>query len=225
MTPSPFLMSVHVGAPRDYVWLDRPLRSSIGKSPVAGPVRVLADHLEGDQQSDPLQHGGPDKAVYAYSAEDYAWWSQEMSADVPPGRFGENLTTTGVDLRFAVIGEQWRIGSAVLQVSEPRTPCWKLGMQMGDRLFPRRFVAAGRPGVLLRVLTQGSLQAGDSLVVEQRPAHGITALAVFQAYRGDPADVKAVLAAPELAEHWREWATHRTVWHVDEERKRGETRG
>ena len=221
----PRVQSVNVGAPRDYIWLGRPLRSSIDKSPVAGPVRVLADHLEGDQQSDLNQHGGPDKSVYAYSAEDYAWWTQEMAADVPPGRFGENLTTTGLDLRTAVIGEQWQIGSTVLQVSEPRTPCWKLGMRMEDKLFPRRFAAAGRPGVLLRVLQQGSLQAGDEIDVRGRPAHAITALDVFEAYRGDEVDVVARMAAPELAAHWREWVNKRTIWHLDEERRRRELNG
>ena len=134
------IVSVQVGRARDYEWLGRRLRSSIDKRPVAGRVRVLATRLDGDEQADPEHHGGHDKAVYAYASEDLRWWAQELDRPgLDPGAFGENLTTTGIDLRDVVIGEQWRVGSALLQVSEPRTPCWKLGMRMQDPRFPRAF--------------------------------------------------------------------------------------
>lgn len=218
----PSLRSVQVGRPRDYSWLGRPLTSSIAKEPVTGEVAVHATHLEGDEQADPGQHGGPDKAVYAYAWQDLQWWSAQLGRPVPPGSMGENLTVEGLDLRGAVIGEHWRVGTALLQVSEPRTPCWKLGMRMGDAAFPRAFAQAGRPGVLLRVLSQGSLQVGDSVTPEHRPAHGITAGEVFAVYVGRSRDLEKVLNAPELAAHWHAWAQHRTVWHLDEERKRGQ---
>lgn len=222
-TVSASIRSVQVGGPRDYVWLGRSLTSSIAKEPVTGAVAVLATHLEGDEQADPAQHGGPDKAVYAYAAEDLRWWSAQLGRPVPSGSVGENLTVEGLDLRTVVIGQHWGVGTALLQVSEPRTPCWKLGMQMGDPAFPRAFAKARRPGVLLRVLRQGSVQAEDAVRVEHTPAHGITAAEVFAAYVGERNDLDRVLGAPELAGHWRAWAEHRTVWHLDEERKRRRT--
>ena len=216
----PTVRSVQVGRPREVTWLGRPMRTSIGKRPVAGPVEVLDDCLAGDEQSDPDHHGGADKAVYAYAVEDYAWWEAQLGRPVPPASFGENLTVAGLDLTHATIGEQWRIGSALLEVSEPRTPCWKLGMAMGDQLFPRAFTNARRPGVLLRVLERGHVQAHDPVVVEHVPSHGVTAAMVFALYLRDPVDLDAVLAAPGLAAHWQDWAQHKTIWHLDEEQKR-----
>ncbi|MBA3524586.1 MAG: MOSC domain-containing protein [Geodermatophilaceae bacterium] len=218
--PPARLVSVQVGRPRDYVWLGRDLRSSIDKHPVTGPVNVLGTHLEGDEQADPNQHGGPDKAVYAYATEDLDWWSTRLGRHLDAGALGENLTTTGLRLDRSVIGEQWHVGTAVLQVSEPRTPCWKLGMRMGDASFPRAFAKARRPGVLLRVIREGALEAGDLVEVGAVPAHGVRAGEVSAMYYGDAVDVARILAAPELADHWRDWAAHRTIWHIDEELKR-----
>jgi len=220
-TSRPRIASVQVGRPRDYEWLGRQLRSGIEKHPVTGPVSVLATHLDGDEQADPEHHGGQDKAVYAYASEDLRWWAQTLGgAALDPGVVGENLTTQGMDLRDAVIGEQWRVGSALLQVSEPRTPCWKLGMRMHDPRFPRAFARAGRPGVLLRVLEQGQLWAGAPVTVTHTPEHGVTAADVFALYVGDRHDAERVLSAPELAAHWQKWAGHRTVWHLKDERER-----
>lgn len=220
---APRVLSVQVGGPQEYEWLGRRLTSSIVKHPVDGPVRARGVNLDGDDQADRAQHGGADKAVYAYAREDEQWWEDQLGRPLLPGGFGENLTTVGLDLARAVIGERWRVGTAVLQVSEPRTPCWKLGMAMGDKRFPRRFAAARRTGVLLRIATEGVLRAGDAIDVLDRPAHGVTADAVNRVYYGDDRDLAPLYAAPELAAHWREWADHRTVWHLDEERKRGET--
>lgn len=215
----PRIVSVQVGQPQERTWPGRSVRTSIFKHPVEGPVAAMGVNLEGDGQADRAQHGGNDKAVYAYAAEDERWWEAELGRPVGPGAFGENLTTAGLDLRQAVIGERWQVGSVVLQVSEPRTPCWKLGLRMGDPRFPRRFAAARRPGVLLRILTEGVLQAGDEISVTSRPDHGITADDINRAYYGDERDLSAIFVAGELAAHWREWATHRTVWHLDEEAK------
>jgi len=219
------VLSVHVGAPRDVTWLNRSMSTSIMKTPVAGPVEVRATGLVGDRQADPVQHGGTDKAVYAYAEEDLGWWAETLRRPVPPASFGENITVSGLDLTAAMIGEQWAVGTTVLQVTEPRTPCWKLGMAIGDRLFPRAFAAARRPGVMLRVLQAGHLQAGDTVVLGHRPSHGVTAADVFDMYLGDRDVTSRVLAAPELAQHWHGWAAHRTVWHVDEERKRSSEDG
>jgi len=211
--------SVHVGGPRTYTWLGRELVSSIFKDPVTVPVAVHADHLEGDEQSDRKSHGGADKAVYAYAREDEDWWERELGRPVPDGMFGENLTTVGIDLTNAIIGQTWQVGTAVLQVTEPRTPCWKLGLRTQDPGFPRRAAKSRRPGVLLRVLTEGELQVGDRVVLGQSPAHGVTAAAINRIYYGEDRDLAPIFDTPELAAHWRTWAAHRTVWHEEDERR------
>jgi MOSC domain-containing protein YiiM len=215
----PRVRSVHVGRPRTYTWLGRELVSSIFKDPVTGPVAVRADHLEGDEQADRKSHGGADKAVYAYAREDEDWWEHELGRPVPDGLFGENLTTVGIDLTNALIGQTWQVGTAVLQVTEPRTPCWKLGLRTRDPGFPRRAAKSRRPGVLLRVITEGVLRVGDEVVLGQPPAHGVTAAAINRIYYGEDRDLAPIFDTPELAAHWRTWAEHRTVWHEEDERR------
>lgn len=211
------VQSVQVGRAQDHRWLGKDLRTSIFKSPVHGPVAARGVNLEGDEQADTNSHGGPDKAAYAYAREDEDWWAAELGRPVEPGAFGENLTTLGLNLRQAVIGETWRVGTALLQVSDPRTPCWKLGLRMGDPRFPRAFAAARRPGVLLRILEEGVLQAGEPVQVTGRPDHGVTAETVTRIYYGDDKDLTPIHRATELAAHWRAWAEHRTVWHLQDE--------
>ncbi|WP_375430726.1 MOSC domain-containing protein [uncultured Friedmanniella sp.] len=213
------VQSVHVGGPKTYEWLGRTLVSSIFKDEVTGPVAVRGHNLEGDDQSDRKSHGGADKAVYAYAREDEDWWESQLGRPVPDGFFGENLTTVGLDLTHAVIGETWQVGTSVLQVTEPRTPCWKLGLRSGDPGFPRRAAASRRPGVLLRILTEGVLQAGDPVTISDRPSHGVTAAAINRIYYGEDRFLGPIYDTPELAAHWRTWADHRTVWHEEDERR------
>lgn len=210
--------SLQVGRPQTYAWLGRELTTSIFKSRVAGPVAVRGVNLDGDDQADRQVHGGSDKVVYAYAREDLDWWASQLGRELEGGAMGENLTLLGIDVTGAVVGERWRVGTALLQVSEPRTPCWKLGLRMGDARFPRRFAAARRPGAHLRLLEPGVVQAGDEVIVAQRPAHGVTLADVVAVYFGDSDDLAPLLTVPELSEHWRKWAAHRTVWHLDEER-------
>jgi MOSC domain-containing protein YiiM len=122
-------------------------------------------NLAGDDQADRRVHGGPDKAVYAYSVEDYGWWAA-TTGPLGPGTFGENLTTTGIDLNACHIGDRWQVGSATLEVSQPRQPCFKLGIRMNDDQFPGAFASARRPGVYLRIITAGTVTAGDPIVVD-----------------------------------------------------------
>src|SRR3982751_3259146 len=131
--------------------------SAIGKAPVTGRVRVEGVNVAGDDQADRRVHGGPDKAVYAYAREDEDWWAQQLGRELPPGMFGENLTTEGVDVSGAVIGERWRIGPPLLEVGQPGLPCAKLGIRFGDPLMVRRFGEASRPGAYLRIVTPGEL--------------------------------------------------------------------
>jgi MOSC domain-containing protein YiiM len=215
----PAVLSVQVGGPKTYSWLGRELVTSIFKEPVEGPVRARFHNLEGDDQSDRKSHGGADKAVYAYAREDEDWWESELGRALPHGLFGENLTTVGLDLTNAYIGQTWRVGTALLQVSEPRTPCWKLGLKLGDPAFPRRAAKSRRPGVLLRILEEGVLQAGDPIELGPVPDHGVTAAAINRIYYGEDRDTSLIHQTPELAAHWRGWAEHRTVWHEDDELK------
>ena len=217
------VVSVHVGRPQEHRWLGRTVVSSIFKERVDGPIEVRGVNADGDDQADRQQHGGPDKVLYVYAREDQTWWESELGIPLDAGVFGQNVTTSGLDVTNAVVGETWRIGTALIQVTEPRTPCWKLGMRMGDKAFPRRFAAARRPGVHTRLLQSGLIEAGDTVTVERRPAHGLTVSDVNRIYYGDDPDAAKLLQAPELAGHWRTWVEHRTVWHLDEEAKRRTT--
>jgi MOSC domain-containing protein YiiM len=186
----------------------RPVQTAIWKSPVPGRVRLQGVNLDGDDQADRSVHGGPDKAVYAYAAEDLAWWTRELGRDVPPGSFGENLTTNGTELSRAEIGERWAVGSAVLEVSQPRIPCYKLGIRMSDRHFPARFARAGRPGAYLRIIEPGDIEPGDEIHVLGRPGHGLTIGVVERAYHADRTLVPRLLEVPQLPESWARWARH-----------------
>lgn len=147
--------------------------TAIDKRPVRGPVEVTPLGLAGDRQLSRV-HGGPDRAVYAYAEEDARWWSGELGRDIPPGTFGENLRLRGVDVTGARIGERWRVGTVLLEVRLPRTPCENLAARMGIDGFHLRFNATGRVGAMLRVVEPGVLQAGDALVVVERPGHDVT---------------------------------------------------
>jgi MOSC domain-containing protein YiiM len=195
------IVSVNVGRPAQLsVRRGRPLMSAIVKAPVEGRVRVEGINVAGDQQADRRVHGGPDKAVYAYASEDIAWWAAQLGRELPYGMFGENLTTAGVDVSGAVIGERWRVGSVELEVSQPRLPCSKLGLRFGDLKMVRRFGEAGRPGAYLRIVTEGELGAGDAVELLSRPEHGVTVALVSDAILLDESLRARAGSAPELAE-------------------------
>jgi MOSC domain-containing protein YiiM len=195
------VLSVNVGTPKQIaVRRGRPLMSSIGKQPVEGRVRVEGVNVAGDQQADRRVHGGPDKAVYVYAREDAAWWEEQLGRALPPGMFGENLTTEGVDVSGAVIGERWRIGTVELEVAQPRLPCAKLGTRFGDLTMVKRFAEASRPGGYCRIVTEGELGAGDEIERLSRPEHGITLAFVSNAILLDETLRERAGSAPELAE-------------------------
>jgi MOSC domain-containing protein YiiM len=202
------VMSVNVGAQRTVEWLGHPVTSGIWKHPVVGPVAVCGVNLAGDDQADRHAHGGPDKAVYAYALQDYRFWRDEggLAVDAEPGLFGENLTIAGLDVSDARIGERWEVGGVLLEVSQPRIPCYKLGMRVGDPAFPRRFAAAERPGAYLRIVREGFVTAGDEVAVVYRPAHEVTPRFVSRAYHADRTLLPRLLEIPELSASWRDWA-------------------
>lgn len=203
------VVSVNVGRPRPVDRDGRPATTAIWKSPVSGRVIARGVNLAGDEQADREVHGGYDKAVYAYAAEDTRWWEDELGRSIGPGGFGENLTVEGLDLNAAVIGERWRAGTTELEVSQPRLPCWKLGLRMGDPRFPQRFTRAARPGAYLRIVAEGDIGAGDDVRVTSRPDHGVSVGDVWRVYHRDRSDAAMLLAVPELSDSWREWAEGR----------------
>src|SRR5262249_22883800 len=123
-----------------------------------------------------------DKAVYAYAVEDIQWWEKEVGRPLVYGEFGENLTTEGIEVNDALVGERWEIGATVLEVSEPRIPCRRLGVRMDDKMFPHRFTQALRPGTYMRIVVEGDVGAGDEIRVVERPDHDLTILDVFRIY-------------------------------------------
>jgi MOSC domain-containing protein YiiM len=207
------LASVNVGRPLQIgvSRRGRPVISAIGKIPVPGRVAVRGINLEGDDQADRSVHGGPDKAVYAYASEDIAWWTTVLGLDLGPGAFGENLTTAGVDISGAVIGERWQVGSTELEVCQPRQPCYKLGVAFGDPGMVRRFAHAGRPGAYLRIKREGDLAAGDPVQVLARPGHGITIETVARAILTDSTLLSFAADAPALPPELAAWMRERAA--------------
>lgn len=194
---TPRLVSVNIGPARPM--RAKSGRSGIDKRPIAGPVAVAAPEagsgLAGDAVCDRDNHGGPDQAVYAYAEEDLDGWGLGL----PPGTFGENLTTRGLEVTGAEIGEHWLVGSEVLlEVSSPRIPCRTFAEWMARPGWTRAFVERGAPGAYLRVLRPGSLTAGDPVRVVRRPGHGVTVGLTFRATTTEPDLLPRLLAAPEL---------------------------
>ena len=202
------LLSVNVGLPRELEWRGEKVRTSIFKSPVAERVRVRGVNLDGDAQSDLRVHGGVDKAVYAYPSEHYAFWRNELGLDVRPwGAFGENLTTEGLLETEVAIGDHFRCGTAELVVTQPRMPCFKLGIRFGRPDIVKRFQQKGCPGFYLAVVKEGELAAGDP--VELVPSRD-ERIPVADAFRvaldrhADPSLVRRIAALPALSASWRE---------------------
>jgi MOSC domain-containing protein YiiM len=206
------LLSVNVGRPQPVgLRRGRTVRSAIGKAPVDGRVRVAGVNVEGDDQADRRVHGGPDKAVYSYAAEDTAWWERELGRELGPGAFGENLTVEGVDVSGAVIGERWRLGTVELEVCQPRFPCFKLGLRFGDPLMLKRFTQAERPGAYLRIVREGEIGAGDAIEVRDRPAHGVTIAVVARAVMIEPDLLLHAADAPALPGGLADWMRERAA--------------
>jgi MOSC domain-containing protein YiiM len=197
---SPRVLSVNVGRPRLVGTGRRPVRTAIWKTPVEGRVAVRGVNLDGDDQADRSVHGGPHKAVYAYAVEEIRQWEAELGRPLAPGAFGENLTTEGLDVSGALLGERWRVGTTLLEVVQPRLPCFKLNLRMGDPRFVRRFAQASRPGAYLRIVEEGELGAGDLIEVDTvtLPEHAVTVRLVADAILLDHGLIPQVLEAPQL---------------------------
>ena len=200
------VVSVQVGTVQDGEWAGRLRRTAIDKRPVPGRVRVGVEGLDGDEQADKPDHGGPDKAVYAYAREDTEFWESDLGGPIPHGAFGENLTLTHVEVTDAVIGERWRVGSTLFEVRQPRIPCRVLAAFWQVPDLVKRFTVEARPGAYLGVLEPGDVGAGDAVTVEHTPQHGVTVGQVFRARTLERELVPLLLQARELPEDVRGWA-------------------
>ena len=203
------LLSVNVGQPRPVKAGNHVVETAIWKNPVDGPVLVRGVNIYGDAQADRSVHGGPDKAVYAYAIEEIRDWETELGRKLDTATFGENLTTEGADVSGACVGERWRIGTTLLEISQPRLPCFKLGIRLGTPGFVRQFARASRPGAYLRIIEEGQLEAGDEIVVTHQPDHAVTMRLVFDAILRDHALIPQALQAPELPGSLRGWLSGR----------------
>ena len=213
------LLSVNVGLPREVEWNGRTVRTSIFKVPVAGRVQVRKLNLDGDEQSDLTVHGGVDKAVYLYPSEHYAFWRDELpNADLHWGAFGENFTTEGVlDDKAVHIGDRFRIGSAEFVVTQPRIPCFKLGIRFGRADMVKRFMHSGRNGFYFAVAKEGEVAAGDSIKLLGRDESGVTIADIVDLYTADAAKhdlLQRVSELPALPENWRAYFRKR-LWKPD----------
>jgi MOSC domain-containing protein YiiM len=205
-TPEGKVLSVNVGLSREFEYNGRPAKSAIWKSPAAGRVAARGVNLAGDDQADRKAHGGPDKVVYAYAVEDARWWEQQIGRALAYGELGENLTIEGIRVNDALVGERWEIGTTVLEVSEPRIPCWRLGVRMNDKMFPRRFLESLRTGAYLRLVVEGDVGAGDKIRVIEKPDHDLTIRDVCRIYTRDHAEIERLLAVPQMSQSWKRWA-------------------
>ena len=201
------ILSVNVGLPRDVLFGKEIVRTGIFKEPVKGPVKLRKLNLDGDKQADLSVHGGKDKAVYAYPREHYEYWQRELpNTDLAWGTFGENFTTEGLIEDAVNIGDQFQIGPAKVIATQPRMPCYKLGVKFGRMDIIRRFLASGRPGIYFKVLQEGEVEAGDSIELVSRDENNITVKDIVRLYVRDNHDIESmqrVLRVKYLPPGWR----------------------
>jgi MOSC domain-containing protein YiiM len=202
------IVSVNTGVLRDLVIGAKADRSAIDKRPVAGPVHVGRLGLTGDCVGDTVNHGGTEQAVYVYAREDLDWWTERLGRELANGCFGENITTAGIDVSSALIGETWQLGDVVAQVTSPRIPCATFQAWTTEGHWVKRFAAAGRPGAYLRVLAEGEVRSGDPIAVLSRPGQRVTVAESMLAFYGDAGLMETLLTVPGRSEKWDEIGEH-----------------
>ena len=207
------IISVNVGLPREIVHDGRMIRTSIFKSPVAGRVRVRALNIDGDRQADLTVHGGPSKAIYVYPSEHYHFWRRELGdEELTPGAFGENLTTEGLLEKELNIGDRLCVGSVELAVTEPRLPCYKLGVRFNRDDMVKRFLRSRRTGFYCAVMQEGELSAEDTITLLGRDPGGVTVADITRLYAFDKQDLSSMRRAADLMalpESWRSYFRER----------------
>lgn len=201
------IVSLNVGLPRRVVFNGQVVTTGIFKEPTDGHVMIRRLNLDGDKQADLTVHGGVDKAVYSYAAEHYDYWRGELpSMDLPWGMFGENFTTQGLLEDNVNIGDTLQVGSAKLMVTQPRMPCYKLGVRFGRMDIVRRFMASGRPGIYCKVLEEGEVVKGDKINIISKDKNNITVIDIVRMYNRDHLDIeimKRAIKIGALPEGWK----------------------
>ncbi len=212
------IISINVGLPRDVEWQGKVLKTSIWKNPVAGRIPVSKLNLKGDQQSDLSVHGGADKAVYAYPREHYAYWQNALSdMELPWGAFGENFTIEGILEDQIRVGDRLQIGSAEFIVTQPRMPCFKLGVRFNDMHMVKRFLKSRRTGFYFAVLREGEVGSGDEIHFKERQEGGLTIADIVNLYTVDSENQELLRRAteqPALPDSWKEYFRKR-LWDAD----------
>ncbi|HZS17886.1 MAG TPA: MOSC domain-containing protein [Candidatus Udaeobacter sp.] len=212
------LISINVGLPREIVVGGRSVRTSIWKYPVHGRIRVSTLNLNGDQQSDLSVHGGIDKAVYLYPSEHYSYWrTQFADLDLPWGAFGENFTSEGILEDGVTIGDRLRVGSAEFMVTQPRMPCFKLGIRFDRRDMVKRFLQSKRSGFYLSVIREGEVEKGDAIEFTQKQKPGLTIMDIVNLYTIDSENQELLRRAtelPALPQSWKDYFRKR-LWNAD----------
>lgn len=203
------VVSVNVSGLQTTQYRGQWIKTGIFKQPVEGRVMLAGSKVRGDDQADKKVHGGLERAAYVYAVEDYLWWQDRLGVTLPPGKFGENFTVRGVDVSNALVGERWKLGNAVVQVTSARVPCYKLGLAMHDQKFVKRFGDALRPGTYLRIIQEGDVGAGDPIEVIWKPDHGLTIKEMMRIYLFERTKLGDMLV-PELPLGWREWVLAET---------------
>jgi len=202
------LLSVNVSLPREVAHGRRTVSTGIFKEPVGGRVMLRRLNLDGDGQADLVNHGGPHRAAYAYTVENYDHWRRELGRDdLAFGQFGENFTVRGMPEDEVRVGDVFSVGGALVEVSQPRPPCFKLGIKMGLPTFPKLFLASGRVGFYLRVLEEGKVGAGDEFALEERDPEGMPVREVSRLLFFDPENLEGAARALRmraLSPGWRE---------------------
>src|SRR5215213_10274029 len=202
------IVSLNVGRPRLVVWDGQSVSTGIYKTPVEGRVMLRTLNLDGDRQADLTVHGGPSKAAYVYPAEHYGYWRGELpGVELPWGMFGENFTTEGLDESNVNIGDRFRVGAAEVVVTEPRMPCYKLGIKFGRMDILKRFLASGRTGFYFSVEREGEVGAGDEIELLGRDEHNVTVADITRLYARDQGDfelMRRAVAVEALPAKWRE---------------------
>ncbi|HXG95318.1 MAG TPA: MOSC domain-containing protein [Blastocatellia bacterium] len=207
------VISVNVGLPREVEWKGRTVTTGIFKEPAAGRVRLRRLNLDGDGQADLAVHGGRDKAVYAYPVEHYDYWRRQLpEMDLPFGMFGENLTIEGLFEDEANIGDRFLIGSALVMVTQPRMPCYKLGLKFGRDDIIKQFLESGRSGFYLAVIEEGEIAAGDRIELIARDENNVKVSDIVRLYARDKYDVESLRRATRveaLPKDWRDYFAQR----------------
>jgi len=203
------IISINVGRPRLVMRNGEPVSTGIFKEPIAGRVMLRTLNLDGDRQADLTVHGGPEKAVYLYPAEHYAFWKRELpDMELPWGMFGENFTTEGMSETEINVGDKFRVGSAELMATQPRMPCYKLGIRFGRTDIIKRFLMSERSGIYFSVLKEGEVGAGDEFELLEKNASGVRVVDVTRLYSSDKKNVdllRQAIASDALPSSWREY--------------------